>query len=287
MTTIQDRQVDPKAVRLQVAARRFYRNAKVAKRFRVGVAGVLAIIGPVAVLIKPAILPVLGAAAALWVFLSRIGLQGFEDKQRELGARSQESFDVFVLEIPWNAALSRAISEEEIVAAARKEGAQTQHDPWYPDTGDTAWPKNVLLCHRANTVWARRQHAAYAWLVGGVAVLCALVGVGVALFVNASLVLYLTTICLPSLPALLESVDSVRDHLAASSDRDLLEESIETHLADGNADLSTLRQIQDRIYELRARAPLVPEWFYKILRNDYEADMEQAAATLRRNDQTS
>lgn len=187
-------------------------------------------------------------------------------------------FDTYVLGIPWNDALTRPVAMEEIASASRKETPDAE--PWYPDTGEATWPRDVLICQRANAVWARRQHDRYAWFVGGTAVVWALVGIGVAIVRNAELATYLITIALPSLPALLDAIDSVRDHIRASEDRDLVEESLGAHIAASDASEITLRQIQDGLFELRISAPLVPEWFYKLQRSSFEEDMADAAAAL-------
>lgn len=275
---IQEQQRSAEAINRQLAARRFYKHAKWAKRVRVAGATVLAVAGPVAVLLDPRVLPWFGAVAGAWIFISRILLQGIEDKYRNLGARAQEMFDTCVLGIQWDDTLARPIAEEEIASASREEAPEAE--PWYPDTGEAPWPTDVLICQRANTVWARRQHSRYAWFVGGAAVAWVLFGIGVAIGKEAALVVYLTTIALPTLPALLDAVDTVRDHLRASEDRDLVEESLDAHISEGDATETTLRQIQDRIFDLRVSAPLVPEWFYKFQRSDYERDMAAAAAAL-------
>lgn len=275
---IQQRQQAPEALKQQLAARRFYKHAKWAKRIRVAGATVFAVAGPVAVLLEPQVLPLLGAAAGAWIFISRILLQRVEDKYRNLGARAQEMFDTNVLDIEWNDALARPVAEEEIASASRHEKPEV--DPWYPATDGASWPADVLICQRANAVWARRQHGRYAWFVGGAALAWALVGIGVAIGKDASLVVYLTTIALPSLPALLDAADTVREHLRASEERDLVEDSLNAHLSNGDATEATLRQIQDRLFDLRVSAPLVPEWFYRLQRSDYERDMAAAAAAL-------
>lgn len=276
--SIQQRQLQAAALSRQLAARRFYKRAKTAKRVRVAGAFVFAVAGPVAVLVEPAVLAWLGAAAGAWILVSRTLLQRIEDQNRALGARAQEMFDSYVLGIPWNDALTRPVAEEEIASASRKE--KPDSEPWYPDTGNATWPRDVLICQRANAVWARRQHDRYAWFVGAAALVWALVGIGVAIGKDANLVTYLVTIALPSLPALLDAIDSVRDHLQASEDRDLVEESLNGHIKAGDATETTLRQIQDRLFELRVSAPLVPEWFYKLQRSSFEEDMAKAADAL-------
>src|ERR1700712_2723201 len=56
------------------AATTFYRRAKLYGFLGKGVAALLALAAPVAILVAPSAGPTLGAIAAGWLFLSRIGL---------------------------------------------------------------------------------------------------------------------------------------------------------------------------------------------------------------------
>lgn len=195
---ISELQQKPVAMDRQLAARRFYKRGKWAKRIRVSGATLLAAAGPIAVLVDPRVQPWLGALAGAWIFLSRTLLQRLEDTNRNLGARAQEMFDTYVLDIEWNESLSRPVAQEEIASASRRESADAE--PWYPDTGEADRPRDVLICQRANAVWARRQHDRYAWFVGGTAVAWALFGIVVAIAKGAALAVYLITIALPYSP---------------------------------------------------------------------------------------
>ncbi len=279
MSVIMERQQLPSATQFLAAAKHFYKQAKWIQRVRVGVAMVLALAGPIAVLLEPNARPLLGAAGGGWIFISRIVLQHLESNRRSLGARAQESFDTTVLEIPWNHLLAKPVSPEEVAAAARSESVKDMSS-WYPDPGDAPWPTDVLVCQRSNAVWGRRQHTSYAWFVGTATTLWSLLGIGVAVGVDASLSSYLITIALPSIPAFLDATDHVRSHSSGALSRQLVEDSIDDHLTAKDADAAALRRIQDRLYELRETAPLVPEWFYTLMRSGYEADMRAAAKTL-------
>jgi len=88
---------------------------------------------------------------------------------------------------------------------------------------------------------------------------------------------YLVTIGLPSLPALLDATEFARGHSADSVERQLLEEQADALLQGNAATQQDLRELQDQIFTLRRGAPVVPRWFYKLVRPKYEADMRYAA----------
>jgi hypothetical protein len=139
------------------------------------------------------------------------------------------------------------------------------------------WPDSVLICQRSNAVWAKRQHASYAQFLSVVAVLWGLVGIVVAIVHRASLADYLTTVALPSFPALLDATELARRHRKDAARRQLIEAESDRLLAVKSASADHLRELQDQLYELRREAPLVPEWYYNLLVRGYERDMRYAA----------
>lgn len=149
---------------------------------------------------------------------------------------------------------------------------------WYPADEAAPWPKSVLICQRANSVWARRQHGAYRLTIVIVATAWAVFGIVVALVHQASLAGYLTTLALPSLPALLDATEVAKRHGQASQSRQLLEDQLNLLSRGDSAVAVDLREIQDQLFVLRRDAPLVPEWFYKLIRPGFEVDMRYAAA---------
>lgn len=66
----------------------------------------------------------------------------------------------------------------------------------------------------------------------------------------------------------------------ASRHRQAVEEAVDDLLADSTATDVQLRGVQDQIFALRRSAPLVPEWYYKAITDNYESDMRYAANQL-------
>ncbi len=265
-------------LRFQVAARHFYRSARLLQFLSSSINVGLALISPFILLFQPESGPLLGAIAGGWLFISRQVLAPLRRTFQLNGAKAQELFDCAVFDLPWNDALARPLSHEEIGGASRK---MTKHDKlrdWYPAGADTVWPASVIVCQRSGIVWARRQHRAYAYVLRTVATLWGIVGVVVAIAHGATLADYLVTIALPSLPALLDASELADRHLASAGDREVLEQRVDAILAGNSATHQTLREIQDQLFSLRAESPIVAAWFYRLVRSRFEQDMRYAAA---------
>lgn len=265
-------------LRSRIAAHHFYRDAKWFHFGGTSVAVVLALASPFVLLYKPEWGPTLGAIGGAWIFASRVILERFTQELKLKGATAQERFDTAVLGLDWNEALARPLSEEEVHQASRGMKNVENAKDWYPTDGEDPWPTSVLICQRANAVWARRQHRTYSGLVRIGAFIWFLVGVIVVIAHSATLTDYLVTILLPSLPAFLDTSDLARSHAAASSARLLIEQKVDDLLKSGGATRDDLREIQDGMFGLRRDAPLVPQWFYKLIKSGYEEDMRFAAA---------
>jgi hypothetical protein len=212
----------------------------------------------------------------------------FEPKKEEhqaKGAAAQELFDCDVLGLTWNDALVDMPLDEDIHSASRAfDGNKKRHRElvenskgWYPAHVNMAWPTSVITCQRANAVWARRQHRDYGLLLLLVAAGWGIAGIIIALVNDATMAAYLTTIALPSLPAVLDAVELAKRHRKASARRQALEATTSALLKGTDTAEADLREVQDQIFELRREAPPVAGWFYHLLRNRYEADMRYAA----------
>ena len=146
--------------------------------------------------------------------------------------------------------------EEEIRSASGNlAGAEGIRD-WYPAAFPASWPESVLTCQRANAVWARRQHAIYRWVLIGAALAWFVIGMVIAGLHHASLAEYLTTILLPSLPALLDAAELSRSHESAAKTRLSLEAQADDLLDGKSANERNLREIQDQLFNLRKDGPL-------------------------------
>lgn len=264
-------------LRRQAAARRFYGHAKRWQAIGGSLALILALASPIVFFVAPSAGPLLGALAGVWIFLSRLAVVPLRDGCRQKGAAAQEMFDCDVLGLLWNDALAKPIAEEEIRSASR--GAKTLDSvrDWYPTESNASWPLSVLMCQRSNAVWARRQHSTYGSGLVGVAFAWFAAGIVVALVSHAALAAYLTTIALPSLPFILDASDLARSHFDAARNRGALEEIVDGFRNALPTDAEPMREVQDQLFGLRKNAPLVPEWFYRLLAPSFEQDMTYAA----------
>lgn len=280
------------------AATTFYRRAKLYGLLGKGVAALLALAAPVVILAAPSVGPALGAVAAGWLFLSRIGFDRLRREWQGQGALAAEAYDCGVLGIDWNRALGTALEPEEIRAGAavqealhkgvpwwpwerpwwpwKKENAKS--GSWYPSEGQESWPLSVLLCQRSNAVWAARQHRSYAYLLSIVAILWGAFGVIAALVKGAELSEYLITVLLPSLPAFLDAIENVGGHIDAANRRTAISVTIKDLIDDGQAEEAQLRDVQDELFRLRREHTHVPDAFYWWVKADYERDMRYGAA---------
>lgn len=274
-------------LRRQAAKHRYY---TVAKRYHIagsGLAIALALASPLVLLYAPKAGPLLGAVSAAWLFTSRLLLEPIKRSYQEKGARAQEMFDCDVLGIAWNDTLAEQLSDEDIRKAGRKTDkakVAESHRNWYPTETRLSWSRSVVVCQRANTVWAGRQHRSYGILLFTSAGTWGLVGLGLALSQSATLAQYLTTVALPSLPALLDSVDLGKRHRRAADHRHRLEQECDDLYSDPPSSHEPLRELQDQMYTYRRDAPVVAGWYYKMVRSGYEEDMKYAAAQRQEED---
>ena len=281
MSLIGRAQDEDRNLRRQQAKAHFYAVANWWHFSGSALAIALALVSPVVLLQRPSEGPLLGAVAGVWVFVSRLLFEPVKQRYQLKGAAAQELFDCDVLAFPWNATLVREPADEEIRKASGsfpQADDLERHRSWYPTKVDLAWPESVLTCQRSNAVWARRQHHAYGIFLLVVSGMWGVAGIVLAIVHNTSLAEYLTTVALPSLPAVLDATELAKKHFLASGRRQHLEDETDRLLDNvGGVSTDDLREIQDEIFELRRDAPPVAGWFYRILAKSYEQDMTYAA----------
>lgn len=245
-----------------------------------GLAIMLALASPFVLLFKPGLGPLLGAVAGAWIFMSRILFEPIRQQHQLKGAQIQDAFDCDVLGLERNDDLVHRVADEEIRKASkaiRNAKIVAKQKDWYPTQGDCAWPRSVLICQRANSVWARRQHQSYGRLLIFGAALWSVLGILLAIVHGSALADYLTTVALPSLPAVLDATEVSKKHREASERLQGIEDVADNYLDSGAAKRTDLREIQDQLFTFRRADVPVPGWFYRIIRKGYEEDMRYAA----------
>jgi len=288
MFQIAEQQNTPENIRLLVAQARLYTEAKRIRLLRVVVSVILAAIAPVLAMLVPQSAWVMAALGGAWTLLTYFPFRGLQREKIRQAATIQEQFDVGLFNLPWNEVLVGSRVEPEIIHAAERSFREdtTRFRDWYSDTGSLPDPLNVLLCQRANIVWdwrLRRKYAAsVAWLIAALLV----VDVGIALVLQQSLLDFLLSLFFPSLPALVQGLETFLAHRETAAEKEELSHRIQALWDSGLREPQAVtrdqcRQIQDRIYALRKDGPLVPDRWYHWLRNNYQADMDATADQLR------
>lgn len=284
MVSINARQNDAANLDLLAAQRYVYSQAKRFQLVRLLAAVVVGAAAPPVVAVAPRLATPVAVIGAMALALD-LGLKWLESTKLQRAAKMQEQFDTTVFDLPWNdVALGERVTPELIAEGRRRfTGSRTSLRDWYPEVDRMPWPLDVLFCQRANLVWDWRLRQAYAWALG-LAVL-GLLGWGllVGLVAQETLGFYLLAVVIPSLAAIAEGVDVVREHVELVREKQA-KEGLVTALwrtALGNPTAVTipeLRQVQDCIYHMRAGGPLVPDFWYRLRRAKYEADMRATAA---------
>lgn len=243
-----------------------------------------AFLAPVITFFWPASSDGVAAAAGCWLLFSRTVISGAESRERRRAVTAQELFDTRLFGLPWNLSLAgRPPAEEDIHSAAAKydrPGGQN----WYADTEDVPWPLDVVLCQRSSAVWGRRTHQMYAIAIGGFGAALFIAGIVIAIVWDLSTTDYLVRLFLPSVPALLDTIDLARTHRQTAAEKKKIEDDADDLWEKGLQDPSNVtlpfecRRLQDQTYRLRLDGPRVAYWLYRLRRNKDEQAMQNAVA---------
>lgn len=226
----------------------------------------------------------------MWLFVLYSILATFieffcEDKTvklKKLAASIQEKFDTNVLLINWNKTLIPQKPEDEIIFRyytkhIKKNKLDKLHG-WYSNeivSVDT----NIatLLCQRTNCNYdftLRKRYSQVIMLLAGCTFFALFVFAG-----NFEITLpqFVSKVLFPSMPIFVLAFKQISSNKDAIKNLEELKNLIENELANirvyDNIDIHLIRQIQDKIYLKRINSPLLPEWAYKLLRQNLEDEM--------------
>jgi hypothetical protein len=274
-------QNSPSSIRLLAAQRQLYSEAKYVYRFRMVVSLVLACAAPPLFLLWPELKTVLGFVGIVWACISKLVLEGMETGRIKQAATIQEEFDTMVFRLPWNSVLTGEKVTAEIIAAAsrRFKGNHELLKNWYTP-GENVYPFSVLLCQRSSLVWDWRLRREYASVIVCITGVILLLGIIVGISARLSLLDYLLAVLLPSTSVLLDGIKVARDHIKLAGEKERAERTVmrvwSASIESGNVSVDDSRRLQDCIFLLRNRAPVVDDWWYWIRRTAYEEDMRVA-----------
>lgn len=286
MTISQD-QNSQKSLSLLAAQRHLYSKAKTAHGFRFIGALLWLALSPFIVYFFPASKASIAIVSCLIFLFSEFIFEPFERARINTASLIQEEFDVNLFEIPWNQVLAGSKNTVEITnSAARAYGPDLNGlSNWYDVSEDL--PKNlqILICQRSNLVWDSRirnhfGHILYFW-----AVLIGFSGLALSFALNLSLSDYLLVFLIPSLSPMIGSYRWGLRHFDVASEKVTLENRFSQIWkkaldSKGKTVDADCRMIQDCIFQLRRKEALVPDWFYRLFRPDFQESMVAASSEL-------
>ncbi len=285
---IKERQDQPEHLNRLLAYSHLYNTAIRWRRIRTWGNVLMALSAPIFAVFLSSGASTRGAIAAAWLVLGRTVLNSLEQSYSLQGANIQELYDTKLFHLPWNQALvGRQPVPDDVSSATRKIRDPGPYIDWYSiNLGDTPWPGDVLLCQRQSAVWSRRDHQAYGTFLvisGGTWALAIIV---LALVRDMTLLAFLVALFLPSVAALLDTIELAREHWRQSTKRRQVEDDIHDvwnkhQDSPGDIPLGECRRLQDATYLLRRDGPPVPKWFYYRRRPEAAAVTDDGTTSLR------
>lgn len=283
---------EPRQLQRLAAQRQLYSTAKRIFGLQLLLSGPVAVGWALAVVASPELRGYAAAWGALVSFCDILWLTPWQKRLREQAAKIQEAFDCDVLQLPWNDIKAGRPPDPELVKeqADKYRKAQAGLPPltnWYaPVVSDLPLEVGRVICQRANCWWDSHQRRRYAaWVIASAIVLTLLMA-GLGLVGGLTVGKLFLAVLLPLSPALILGVRQVAEQTEAANRLDKLRDHAERLWSDScnGAACARLtsrsRALQDEIFENRKRSPLVFDWIFRKLRNDYNAQVNHGAAEL-------
>lgn len=277
------------ALRLLIAQRRLYSKAKRWAFLRTVGISVIAVGAPILTAVNPETSVVVGAAAALWVFLARTVFVTRERSHSSRAAEVQEQFDIEVFGMPQIAIRHPRVTPEEIsdLVGTDEMAQQTARKErllgWYPIDEELSGAQCIAIAQRANAAYSERLQRANANVWLSITAGWSVVALCVGLALDLTVAQFLLGVAIPLLPALLDVYEQCRAIRAAGSERRALADGIERLLREDDGHPIAGQDLlvwQDQLYALRRKAPQVPDLVYKRARKKNELAMHAAASAL-------
>jgi hypothetical protein len=292
MNNIATLQNEPRQLQRLAAQRQLYSTAKRIFGIQLVLGGPVAIGWSLLVVVLPELTGLAAVWGALVSFSDVLWLTPWQKRLRERAARIQEAFDCDVLQLPWNDIKVGKRPDPELVKeqADKYEDGHSGLPPltdWYaPVVSELPLEVGRVICQRANCWWDSKQRRRYAtWVIASVIIMMLLM-VGLGFIGGLTVEKLFLAILLPLSPALLLGVRQFLDQTEAANRLDRLKdhaESLWSESCNGAARsrlANKCRALQDEIFENRKRSPLVFDWIFRKLRNDYDAQMNHGAKEL-------
>ena len=272
------------------AQRQLYATAKSLLGWQVVLGGPV----PVTLAFLGSRFPQITAYAALWGILVTLGdvvlLHPWQKRLRTKAARVQELFDCQVLALPWDELKSGKHPEPELVKEQSEKyskWAATMPSllDWYaPQVGNLPIHVARLACQRSNCWWDAKQRRRYAIVVIGGVLTVFLIVLLLAMSQGLTIQSFVLKVAAPLSPVLLLGIRQFVEQMEAASRLDTLREHAESIWQDALSGkpkatiTERARGLQSEIFENRKRSPLVFDGLFRLMRSDFESQMNHGVA---------
>lgn len=274
MNRITEKQNESKFIEYLKAQRVAYSQCKSYQVFDV-ISIIMAIILPIIGMLNNDIVNYLGAFGVLWTIIYLV-TENYRNKKTEQGAKIQEQFDTELYEIPWNEILckEKISSDIQIDLATEYKGNDLLN--WYSTEIDSSLPKAIaiVLCQRINFSWELKLRKRYVTFL--IILLLTYYGLFIIFFISKNIGVYdILLLIAPSLSFLIYGVQNsinLKNHINSKNETlkqidQILDKYSENREIPSD---STLRQIQDIIYNERTVPEKIPNWFYRLSKSTNE-----------------
>lgn len=213
------------------------------------------------------------------------------DSTRETAAKIQDKFDRGVFDLGWNSALAGAQPRTEDIIKHGEWYLDKHTDAklldWYAVESDLVPHKfQILICQNSSLYWdaSLRQKINYIVMIVGVIIFATALILCVAFDLSTSAIVTNLTALLG--PVLDYGYNTLKENKASIANSERLLECLEQSLNDATQNKSdteiykSIEAIQDQLYVKRKSDWLIPDVFYKILRNSDENIMRQTTRQL-------
>lgn len=278
--SIQERQNKEESIRKLASQRLLYSRAKLTRSFKVGLILLVSLLGLASSTLENTALSQWIPLVVLIVWTAdQLILKKKENSLKTEAAVVQEDFDCYVLDLDWpeHKAIERPTPDrlrQLSRKALRKSNGSVGLFDWYSPGEIPREPIHAKIhCQKMSCWWdtnlrLRWKNMLYVALVSFVCsalILC---------YFNDITVARLTAIFASILGVLSWTITEKYQQEESGQRIERLHRHLENLSQQETISPSSVRSVQDEIFEHRRSSPLIPDWFYRLNRNDQESEVK-------------
>lgn len=289
MNSISVDQNSPNFMNLLRAKSRSFSIATRLKTLSAIIALVIPAIGIILGYLSPSYSPYIASLAVLSIVDAAI-IRRTMNRYIEEATVISEQFDTELYQLTWNGFLAkRPIDPERIhkLSSEYKSDDGTLKN-WYIGKFDNLEiEKARFICQRTNLHYDKRLRNLYCGSVIGFAILLFFILFAIAIFRDATLLVFITGFLAPAVPYLSWCIAEWQDHNDIAEFNSALKETIDDvfeRISEKDINKTQLnlcsRQVQDAIFHRRLKNPVILPLFYRFMRKGLEIEAEAGADVI-------